>query len=52
MELAKLAEANIKGNFPEWINPKTKEFFGKLQAWNAGMYILAYESLKAKKVLI
>ena len=51
-ELKKLAEANLKGNFPEWINPLTKETHGKLQAWNAGMYILAYESLKNKKALI
>ncbi|MFH1501109.1 MAG: amylo-alpha-1,6-glucosidase [archaeon] len=51
-ELEKLAEANLKGNFPEWIHPKTKKNYGKLQAWNAGMYLLAYESLKRKKVLI
>ena len=51
-EIKKLAEANLKGNFPEWINPLTKESFGKLQAWNAGMYILAYESFKKKKVLL
>lgn len=52
-ELEKLAEANSKRNiFPEWINPLTKETHGKLQAWSAGMYIAAYESLKKKKVLI
>ena len=51
-ELKKLAEANLNGNFAEWINPITKESFGKLQAWNAGMFILAYESLKKKRVLI
>ncbi|TKJ17018.1 hypothetical protein CEE44_00590 [Candidatus Woesearchaeota archaeon B3_Woes] len=51
-ELKKLAEANLKGNFPEWINPLTKESFGNLQAWDAGLYILAYESLKKKKILI
>ncbi len=51
-ELEKLAEANLKGNFPEWINPLTKKSYGKLQAWSAGMYILAYESLKRKKSLI
>ncbi len=51
-ELKKLAESNLKGNFPEWIHPKTKESFGKLQAWNAGTYILAYKSLINKKVLL
>ena len=51
-EIEKLAKANLDGNFAEWINPVTKEHFGKLQAWNAGMYILAYESLKKKRVLI
>jgi hypothetical protein len=51
-ELLKLAENNLRGNFPEWTNPKTKETFGKLQAWEAGMFILAYESLKKKRVLI
>jgi len=51
-ELVKLAEANLKGNFPEWINPLNKKMNGKFQAWDAGTYILAYESLKKKKVLI
>ncbi len=51
-ELRKLAEANLKGDFPEWINPLTKKSYGNLQAWNAGMYILAYESFKKKKVLL
>ena len=51
-EIKKLADANLSGNFPEWINPLTKESHGKLQAWNAGMYILAYESLKKKKALL
>lgn len=51
-ELMKLAEANIKGNYPEWINPLTKRMYGKYQAWSAGTYIAAYESLKAKRVLI
>jgi len=51
-ELQKLAEANLKGNFPEWINPLNKKMYGKFQAWNAGTYILAYESLKKKRVLI
>jgi len=51
-ELKKLAEANLKGNFPEWIDPINKKSHGKLQAWNAGTYILAYNSLKKKKVLI
>jgi glucosamine-6-phosphate deaminase len=52
-ELLKLAESNLKGNlFPEWINPQTKESHGKLQAWDAGMYIMAYQSLKKKKILL
>jgi len=51
-ELGKLAEANLKGNFPEWINPINKKTYGELQAWDAGTYILACESLKKKKVLI
>jgi glycogen debranching enzyme len=50
-ELNKLAEANLNGNFPEWINPLTKEAHGRLQAWSAGMYILAYDSVKKNKVL-
>jgi glycogen debranching enzyme len=52
LELNKLAESNLKGNFPEWIDPNTKENYGNLQAWDAGTYILAYESLKQKKVLL
>jgi len=51
-ELKLLAQANLKGNFPEWIDPLTRKPHGKLQAWNAGMYLLAYESLMKKKVLI
>ncbi|MBI2523333.1 hypothetical protein HYW19_03015 [Candidatus Woesearchaeota archaeon] len=51
-ELKKLAVANLNGNFPEWINPITNGNFGKMQAWNAGMFILAYESFKKKRVLI
>lgn len=52
IELKKLAEINLRSNFPEWTNPVTKKSYGKLQAWEAGMYILAYESFKNKKVLI
>ena len=52
LQLKKLAEANLKGKFPEWIHPLTKKSYGKLQSWDAGMYILAYDSLKKKKVLI
>lgn len=59
-QLQKLAEANMKnnGNFAEWLNGKTgavgKSSSGResYQGWNAGMYILAYESLKEKRVLI
>jgi Alkaline and neutral invertase len=59
-QLEKLAEANMqnKGNFAEWLNGQTGEI-GRTEAsvegyqgWNAGMYIVAYESLKAKRVLI
>ena len=50
--LMKLAEVNLKGNFPEWTNPLTKKTYGKWQAWEAGMYLLAYESFKNKKVLL
>jgi hypothetical protein len=50
--LLKLAERNLNGNFPEWTHPKTKKHYGRLQAWEAGIYILAYESLKKKEVLI
>ena len=50
--LEKLAEANLKGNFPEWLSPITKIPYGEKQAWSAGMYILAYESLKKNSLLI
>jgi GH15 family glucan-1,4-alpha-glucosidase len=50
--LERLAEKNLNGNFPEWTHAKTKEHVGKLQGWEAGMYILAYESLKKKRVLL
>jgi len=52
-ELEKVAESNLKGNlFPEWIDPKTKKSYGKLQAWDAGIYMLAYNSLKKRRVLM
>ncbi len=54
-QIAKLAEANMKsnGNFSEWLHGKTgKPSAGGNQAWNAGMYILAYHSLKKKRCLI
>ena len=57
-QLKKLAEANLKEpHFGEWLHGKT----GKSglssgtdgnQGWNAGMYIVAYESVKKKKCLI
>lgn len=59
-QLQKLAEANMKnnGNFAEWLHGLTGKI-GKsqnrtesYQGWNAGMYIVAYESLKRKKCLI
>lgn len=53
MALESLAEVNLKGkSFPEWADPKTKKTYGELQAWNAGMYILAYNSLKKRRVLM
>jgi len=59
-QLEKIAKANLqKPLFSEWLDgktgkPKRSQSGSKEgnQAWNAGMYILAYESLKAKKVLI
>jgi len=51
-ELEKLATRNLNGNFPEWSHPVTKKHYGGLQAWEAGMYILAYECVKEGKVLI
>lgn len=52
-ELEKLAEANLMSQFSEWIGGKTgKPSEGKNQAWNAGMYILAYESFKKGRVLL
>ncbi|MBI2449815.1 hypothetical protein HYV49_05990 [Candidatus Pacearchaeota archaeon] len=54
-ELQKLAEANMKGNFSEWLHGKTGKTGSKAndnQAWNAGMYISAYESLKRKECLV
>jgi len=49
-ELEKLAESLLDGNFPEWINPVNKKSYGGLQAWDAGVYIWAYESVKGGKV--
>jgi len=52
-ELKLLAEANLKGNpFPEWLNPINKKTHGIYQAWSAGLYILAYNSLKKKRILM
>ena len=58
-ELKKIAEVSLKYNFTEWLNgitgkkPKSKIGITEgNQAWNAGMYILAYDSLKRKKVLL
>ncbi len=52
-QLEKLAEANLKSDFSEWLHGKTgKPSKGPNQAWNAGMYILAYRSLEAKRCLI
>ena len=52
-ELKLLAECNLRKNiFPEWVNPKTRESHGRLQAWSAGTYIWAYNALKNKEVFI
>ncbi|MFH1290397.1 MAG: glycoside hydrolase 100 family protein, partial [Nanoarchaeota archaeon] len=54
-QLERLAEANatLDWNFSEWLHGKTgKASDGGNQAWNAGMYILAYESLRKKRVLL
>ena len=59
-QLKKLAEANMQGNgnFAEWLNGLTGKIgksgssFKSYQGWNAAMYIVAYESLKNKGVLI
>jgi len=51
-ELEILAESNLRSHlFPEWIDPETKATYGDLQAWSAGTYIWAYNSLKARRVL-
>ncbi|MFH1710833.1 MAG: glycoside hydrolase 100 family protein [Nanoarchaeota archaeon] len=52
-ELTRLAEANLMSQFSEWIDGETgKTNGGGNQAWNAGMYILAYESFKKGKALL
>ncbi|MFH1376556.1 MAG: glycoside hydrolase 100 family protein [Candidatus Woesearchaeota archaeon] len=52
-ELEKLADANLRSNsFPEWINPISRETHGVLQAWSAGTYMWAYNSLKKKRVIL
>lgn len=51
--LKSLAISNTEGNsFPEWIDPISKKTHGIYQAWSAGLYILAHDSLKKKKILI
>jgi len=50
-ELKRLAKSNLTGQFPEWIDPITTRHHGCLQAWNAGLYIAAYNSLKRRRVL-
>jgi glycogen debranching enzyme len=50
--LTLLAERDLQGNFPEWTDPIKKKHYGSMQAWEAGMYILAYESLDEEKVLL
>ncbi len=58
VQLNSLARANLKEGslFPEWLDGKNGKFitkhFSVNQAWNAGMYVLAYQSIQKKKVLI
>jgi len=60
LELGKLAEANLKKPYySEWMHGKTGKpgvsgggSWDGNQAWNAGMYVLAYESLRKGKVLL
>lgn len=60
LQLEQLAKANLQvPMFSEWIDGKTGKpghsHSGSQegnQAWNAGAYILAYESIKQKKILI
>ena len=57
-QLQKLAQANLSTKFTEWINGKTgregdtQAGTKSVQGWNAATYILAFNSLKAKKALI
>jgi glycogen debranching enzyme len=61
-QLEKLAKANLQKDFWEWLDGRTGKpgmsgkgklkFDNSNQAWNAGMYIAAYESLKQKKISI
>ena len=53
-QLEKVAEANLlNDNFSEWLHGKTGEpSKGGGQGWNAGTFVLAFESLKARRILI
>ena len=53
-ELKKIAEIDLEWGFPEWVHPlkKTVGQKDKLQAWEAGAFILAYDSLKKGECLI
>ena len=52
-QLQKLAEANLKNNFSEWLNGQSGiPSKDQNQAWNAGIYVLAYHSLIEKKILL
>ena len=58
IQLKKIAQGNLqKPVFSEWLHGKTgkpgsKSKLAGNQAWNSGMYILAFESLSRKKCLI
>lgn len=57
LHLQKLAQANVKYKFTEWLHGKTgkegetEAKIKSVQGWNAAMYMLAYESFKQKKLL-
>jgi glycogen debranching enzyme len=54
-QLKMLAKGNLtkESNFAEWLHGKTGEpNGGNNQGWNAALYVLAYESVKRKKVVL
>jgi len=46
-ELEKLAELNVRGEFPEWLHGQTGEARGmKHQLWSASLYLYAYHAVE------